>query len=75
MLIVWSLKIWSGTSVTKMMTACVLFNCGSQRIKVAAFEVLMADGIKSHSVMGSVFKDKTLIKAMWSKLSTVQLLR
>jgi len=75
MLIVRSLKIWPGTSVTKMFTAYVLFNCGSQTIEAVVFEIVMADGNKSHSEMGRIFKDKTLIKEIWSKLITEQLLR
>jgi len=75
MLIVGSLKIWPGTSVTKMFTAYVLFNCGSQTIEAVVFEIVMADGNKSHSEMGRIFKDKTLIKEIWSNLITEQLLR
>ncbi len=43
-----------------MMTACVLFNCGSQSIKVATFEAVMADGNKLHSVTGRIMKRQNI---------------
>jgi len=43
--------------------------------EAVVFEIVMADGNKSHSEMGRIFKDKTLIKEIWSKLITEQLLR